>query len=92
VGEEFADFARRKQPLTPGCAVPAPLGEGRYQMRPRRESKCRNSRGGARIAFLVFARTFGPFTDPTFERLKFNLREVALASGYTTDQSPIKPA
>jgi hypothetical protein len=29
VGEGFADFARRKQPLTPGFAVPSPLGEGR---------------------------------------------------------------
>jgi len=27
----LADFARRKQPLTPGFAVPSPLGEGRYQ-------------------------------------------------------------
>jgi hypothetical protein len=44
VGEGFAHFARRKQPLTPGFAVPSPLGEGRYQLRPRCESKCRNSR------------------------------------------------
>src|SRR6516165_3510924 len=28
-----------------GFAVPSPLGEGRYQLRPRCESKCRNSRG-----------------------------------------------
>jgi hypothetical protein len=27
----LADFARRKQLLTPGFAVPSPLGEGRYQ-------------------------------------------------------------
>ena len=31
VGEGFADLERRKQPLTPGFAVPSPLGEGRYQ-------------------------------------------------------------
>ena len=34
VGEGLADFGRRKQPLTPGFAVPSPLGEGRYQLRP----------------------------------------------------------
>ena len=33
VGEGLADFGRRKQPLTPGFAVPSPLGEGRYQLR-----------------------------------------------------------
>ena len=27
VGEGLADFGRRKQPLTPGFAVPSPLGE-----------------------------------------------------------------
>jgi tRNA (cmo5U34)-methyltransferase len=43
VGEGLGDFARRKQPLTPGFAVPSPLGEGRYPLRPRCESKCRNS-------------------------------------------------
>jgi hypothetical protein len=31
VCEGFADFAPGKEPLTPGCAVPSPLGEGRYQ-------------------------------------------------------------
>jgi len=41
-GRGFADFARRKQPLTPGLAVPSPLGEGRYQLRPRWEAKCKN--------------------------------------------------
>src|SRR6516162_3462848 len=35
VGEGLADLAGRKQPLTPGCAVPSPLGAGRYQLRPR---------------------------------------------------------
>ena len=30
VGEGFADLAPSKQPLTPGFAVPSPLGEGRY--------------------------------------------------------------
>src|SRR6516164_7320793 len=44
VGEGFADLPRSKQALTPGFAVPSPLGEGRYQLRPRCESKCRNSR------------------------------------------------
>src|SRR5215469_7619349 len=44
MGERFADFAPRKQPLTPGSVVPSPLGEGRYQLRSRCESKCRNSR------------------------------------------------
>src|SRR6516165_4300546 len=34
VGEGLADFGRRKQPLTPGFAVPSPLGGGRYQLRP----------------------------------------------------------
>ena len=43
MGEGFADLARRKQPLTPGFAVPSPLGEGRYQLRRCCESKCRNS-------------------------------------------------
>ena len=34
VGEGFADLARSKQPLTPGFAVPSPLGEGhRYSPR-----------------------------------------------------------
>ena len=33
VGEGFVDW-REKQPLTPGFAVPSPLGEGRYQLRP----------------------------------------------------------
>jgi len=47
VGEGFADLPLSKQPLTPGFAVPSPLGEGRYQLRPRWVSKCRNSRGGA---------------------------------------------
>jgi len=41
MGEGFADFARRKQPLTPGFAAPSPLGEGRYQLRLRCESKWR---------------------------------------------------
>jgi hypothetical protein len=44
MGEGFADFEQRKQPLTLGFAVPSPLGEGRYQQRPRCESRCRNSR------------------------------------------------
>ena len=44
VGEEFADWVRRKRPLTPGFAIPSPLGEGRYQPRPHCECKCRNSR------------------------------------------------
>ena len=47
VGKGFTDFGRRKQPLTPGFAVPSHLGEGRYQLRARCESKCTNSRGGA---------------------------------------------
>jgi hypothetical protein len=47
VGEGFADFAPRKQPLTPGFAVPSPPGEGCYQLWPRCEPKCRNSRGRA---------------------------------------------
>ena len=43
VGEGFADLARRTQPLTPASPYP-PLGEGRYQLRPRCESKCKNSK------------------------------------------------
>ena len=35
----------RKQPLTPGFAVPAPLGEGCYQLWSRGECKCREGRG-----------------------------------------------
>jgi hypothetical protein len=35
VGEGLAVSARRKQRLTPGFAVPSPLGEGRYQLPPR---------------------------------------------------------
>ena len=31
VGEGFAAYTRRQQPLTPGFAVPSPLGEGCYQ-------------------------------------------------------------
>jgi hypothetical protein len=46
VGEGFAGLARKKQPLTSGFAVPSPLGEGRYQLRSRRESKCPNSSAG----------------------------------------------
>ena len=46
VGEGFADLERRKQPLTPGFAVPSPLGEGRYQPRPHCECKCRKLEGG----------------------------------------------
>ena len=34
---------RGDNPLTPGFAVPSPLGEGGSQLRPRCESKCRNS-------------------------------------------------
>jgi hypothetical protein len=44
VGEGLADLHEEKQPLTPGFAVPSRLGEGRYQLWPRCESKCRNSR------------------------------------------------
>ena len=47
VGEGFAGFARRKQPLTPGFAVPSPPGEGCYPLPSRRESKCTNSRARA---------------------------------------------
>ena len=39
VGEGFADRDGRKQPLTPGFAVPSPLGEGCYQARRSREFK-----------------------------------------------------
>jgi len=34
VGEGFADLAPRKLPLTPGFAVPSPLGEGRINCSP----------------------------------------------------------
>ena len=34
VGEGLADSKGTKQPLSPGFAVPSPLGEGRYQLRP----------------------------------------------------------
>jgi hypothetical protein len=44
VGEGFADCARSKQPLNPGFAVPSRLRDGRYQLRPRCKSKCRNPR------------------------------------------------
>ena len=46
MGEGFADLARSKQPLTPVFAVPSPLGEGRYQLRPRCESKYRTRKAG----------------------------------------------
>jgi len=46
VGEGFAESPRRKQPPTPGFAVPSPLGEGRYQPRPHCECKLENSRAG----------------------------------------------
>jgi len=39
VGEGFADRDGRKQPLTPGFAVPSPLGEGCYQVKHCREFK-----------------------------------------------------
>jgi len=42
VGEGSADGDGRKQPLTPGFAVPSPLGEGCYQL------------GGARVARTRF--------------------------------------
>ena len=32
MGEGFGDLAPRTQPLTPGFAVPSPLGEGRYRV------------------------------------------------------------
>ena len=34
VGEGFGILNAKKQPLTPGFAVPSPLGEGSYQLRP----------------------------------------------------------
>ena len=34
MGEGFADLAPRKLPLTPGFAVPSPLGEGRINCSP----------------------------------------------------------
>jgi len=37
VGEGIADGDGRKQPLTPGFAVPSPLGEGCYQVRRSRQ-------------------------------------------------------
>ena len=46
VGEGSGDFGRRKQPLTPGFAVPSPLGEGCYQLRPH----CESATHGARVA------------------------------------------
>jgi len=39
VGEGLADGDARKQPLTPGFALPSPLGEGCYQVRRSREVK-----------------------------------------------------
>jgi len=62
VGEGFAGFARRTQPLTPGFAVPSPLGEGRYQLRSRGESKCTNSSGTPKgVPFRSFhTDSFGP--------------------------------
>jgi hypothetical protein len=44
VGEGFVAYTRRKQPLTPGFAVPSPLGEGCYQLRTRCE--CKVSKNG----------------------------------------------
>jgi len=44
VGEGFAESPRRKQPPTPGFAVPSPLGEGRYQPRPAVNPNVENSR------------------------------------------------
>ena len=41
--DEYEPSQRSKQPLTPGFAVPSPLGEGGYQLRPRGEPKCRSS-------------------------------------------------
>ena len=43
MGEGVADLARREQPLTPGFALPSPLGEGFYQVRAGCKSKCGNS-------------------------------------------------
>jgi len=52
VGEGFA-VAGRKQPLTPGFAVPSPLGEGGYQLSSPvsspGESKCTNSSGTPKV-------------------------------------------
>ena len=39
MGEGSAEGDGREQPLTPGFAVPSPLGEGCYQVRRSRESK-----------------------------------------------------
>ena len=50
VGEGFGICSAKKVPLTPGCAVPSPFGEGRDQLRPNCASKCANSRGGVETA------------------------------------------
>ncbi len=52
VGEGFAAYTGRKQPLTPGFAVPSPLGEGCYQLRTCCECKMYKLEG----ATLVVAR------------------------------------
>ena len=46
VDEGSAELAGGEQPLTPGSAVPSPLGEGCYQRLADREPECTNSRHG----------------------------------------------
>jgi outer membrane protein, multidrug efflux system len=77
VGEGFADFARRKQPLTPGFAVPSPLGEGRYQLGPRcdsRASVASRLRGTRLLLILLLLVVFLPgcLVGPNYSRPKVN--------------------
>jgi hypothetical protein len=48
VGEGFADFAPRIEPVNPGSAVLSTLGEDRCRLQHRSESKCKNSRTGVK--------------------------------------------
>ena len=60
VGEGLADFGRRKQPLTPGFAVPSPLGEGRYQLRPAVNPNVETRVRRLRLRLLTAGPLLGP--------------------------------
>jgi hypothetical protein len=56
MGEGFAAYTRRKQPLTPGFAVPSHLGEGCYQVRTRCKCQMSKLQGTAESRALEFLR------------------------------------
>jgi hypothetical protein len=68
VGGGVVDGAQRKQPLTPGCAGPSPLGEGRYQLQshvnPNAETRAASPLGrGLNSGLLTWAGRRKNFLD-----------------------------